>query len=41
MEEFGRRCVEEIVIPQTVTLIVWNPASLREQIPGITFSYPH
>ncbi len=41
MEEFGRRCAEEIVIPQTVTLIVWNPARLREKIPGITFSYPH
>jgi ubiquinone/menaquinone biosynthesis C-methylase UbiE len=41
MEEFGRRCAEEIVIPQTVTLIVWNPERLRERIPGVTFSYPH
>lgn len=40
MEEFGRRCVEEIVIPQTVTLIVWNPGRLRERIPSITFDYP-
>ena len=41
MEEFERRCAEEIVIPQDVTLIVWNPVRLREQIPDITFSYPH
>lgn len=41
MKEFGRRCEEEIVIPQMVTLIVWNPGRLREQIPGITFDYPH
>ena len=41
MEEFGRRCANEIVTPQTVTLIVWNPAKLRERIPGITFDYPH
>ena len=41
MEEFGSRCAEEIVIPQTVTLIVWNPVKLYEQIPGITFGYPH
>jgi ubiquinone/menaquinone biosynthesis C-methylase UbiE len=41
MEEFGSRYADEIVIPQTVTLIVWNPARLRERIPDITFSYPH
>ena len=41
MEEFGRRYAEEITIHRTVTLIVWNPAKLRERIPGITFDYPH
>jgi len=41
MAEFARRYSEEIIAPHTIALIVWNPAKLREEIPGTTFSYPH
>lgn len=40
IEEFARRYSDDILIPQTVTLLVWDPVRLQEQVPKTTFCYP-